>query len=341
MSIELPLLRLAVAGFSAEQQACVGALLKRTEHGPVTWEPTGFADADAWWLCGARSKLVEPGLLRVGAGNPTARALHLNLAEVDRPMAFAEPLPGPEFARAVHFDLDDFAAANRVLDRFAAWLQPVVAQFGLASCLVEHYGALGPGSFSVVLDGALIAVVDMRGEIAVLPTASPGDFADAIWKRRAVPEPVPENFLKTTISQLMWDYAARTRRDLLPAHYRTDLLYFRRPPRLPQRLMKDAHLLLLRELAASAGTFQDLQQRTGLVGAHLSRPLAALYYVGAITSNRKRAAASALRHADSMDSGQGGGNSSVLPSSLLDSKPGAIGSARPSSDLTAPAPLIR
>jgi hypothetical protein len=119
--------------------------------------------------------------------------------------------------------------------------------------------------------------------------------------------------------------------------YRTESLFFRRPPHLPQRLMKDAHLLLLRELATASGSFAELEQRTGLVGNQLARPLAALYYVGAITSNPKRAAHS-VRRTDVADSTQGP-HSSVMPS-MLDSKPGTIAPPR-ANDLTAPAPLIR
>lgn len=96
----------------------------------------------------------------------------------------------------------------------------------------------------------------------------------------------------------MWQYAMRTRRDALPSHYRTSMLFFRRPPRLPQRVLKDSHLLLLRELAQSPGNFEELQQRTGLVEPLLARDLAALYLVGSITSNPKRAAAGALRRPD-------------------------------------------
>jgi hypothetical protein len=101
-------------------------------------------------------------------------------------------------------------------------------------------------------------------------------------------------------------------------------------------MMKDAHLLLLRELAQAPGTFAELEQRTGLVGSHLSRPLAALYYVGAITSNPRRASAVVLRRAeaerDSLRSASSGMNS-------LDSGADAPMPAR--CDLTAPAPLMR
>jgi hypothetical protein len=105
---------------------------------------------------------------------------------------------------------------------------------------------------------------------------------------------IPVNWPRASISQLMWEYAQRTRRDLLPPHYRTKPLYFRRPPRLAQRQLRDAHLLLMRELVAEPGMgFEALQQSTGLADAALARYLSALYVVGSITSNPRRASAAA------------------------------------------------
>jgi hypothetical protein len=319
-----------------EQQEKAVRMLEQASPVHVAWYVGSFSDADAWWVLGPRCSLVAEGLLRVAPGAPTARALQINLSEVDRPMAFTAPVPSPQFARAYSFDLSKADDVRGVVANFTKWLQPQVAQFGLASCLVDHYGSLGPGVFDVMLDGRLIAVVDMRGTIGVLPSAGATEFADAMWRRRDDSGHMPQEFVRTSVSQLMWQYALRTRRELLPMHYRTGPLYFRRPPRLPQALLKDSHLLLLRELAMAPGTFQDLEQRTGLVGTQLARPLAALYYVGSITSNAKRASPSSLHRAGMGDGMQ---NSSVLPSSVLDSRPHRAPPSR--SDLTAPAPMMR
>ena len=335
MSIELPHLRLGLAGFTAEQQDAAARMVAQVSPPHVAWHVGAFSDADGWWMQGSRSSLVGEGVLRVAPGAPTARSIQINLAEVDRPLAFAKPV-SPQFARAQSFDLGNPDEVKAVLEKFTGWLQPLLAQYGLASCLVEHYSALGPGVFDVILDGRLIAVVDMRGTIGILPTAGATEFQDAMWRRRANTEHMPEEFVRTSVSQLMWQYAQRTRRDLLPMHYRTNPLYFRRPPRLPQQMLKDAHLLLLRELAMAPGTFQDLEQRTGLVGVQLARPLAALYYVGSITSNPKRAAPGSLQRHGLGDSVH---NSSVLPSSAFDSRPPRMPPVRP--DFTAPAPLMR
>ncbi len=105
--------------------------------------------------------------------------------------------------------------------------------------------------------------------------------------------------------------------------------------RLAPRLLTDSHLLLMRELACAPADFDSLQQRTGLGAPALARDLAALYFVGAITSSRKRAAPLQQRYAaDSRHPQQ----QSVLPSGL-DSEPPASQprTAWANADLTAPA----
>jgi hypothetical protein len=151
---------------------------------------------------------------------------------------------------------------------------------------------------------------------------------------------VPGNWPRSSVSQLMWQYALRTQRDLLPPHYRNQPLYFRRPPRLPQRQLRDAHLLLLRELVAQPGmNFQQLQQATGLAEGPLARHLAALYVVGSITANARRAEGGSPRRPIE-DSAPGTAGSVFL--SELD--PAAFTAALRQQggleDRTAPAPLV-
>jgi hypothetical protein len=131
---------------------------------------------------------------------------------------------------------------------------------------------------------------------------------------------------------------------VLPKRYRTGELYFRRPPRLPQRLLSDAHLLLMRELSTSSGNFADLQQRTGMAAANLAKTLAALYLVGSITSNPKRATAQrAATSRDDIEPSQGLQHS-IVPSGLEgESVPGPQPDRRRrrlQDDFTLPIPLV-
>jgi hypothetical protein len=342
MTYEIPVLRLGLAGFSAEQQTGIGVRLARLGPPHVAWELGPLAEADGWWVSGERVQPLPDGTLRVSPGVPAARALQLSLPEVDRPLAFALPLASARIEPTCTFELKRDDTLARALATFTAWLQPVAAQFCLAAAVLKHEAALGTGSFQVIAGGRVIALVDLQGAIGVLPEAGGAQFEDALWKRMpGHVEQVPEGFLRTDLSQIMWQYAMRTRREVLPARYRSHPIFFRRPPRLPQRALRDAHLLLLRELATAPATFEELQLRTGLGAAALARELQALYLVGSITANPKRAGAGAMRRNDASDAPLSR-PSSVLPSSF-DTTPDPI-SAKPNGrppapDMTAPAPL--
>jgi len=337
MSIELPLLRLGLAGFSAEQQGQLSTLLQQVSSG--SWHLARFADADAWWVNGARVQVLLDKTIRIASGEPGGRSLHLDLPDVDRPIAFSLPLAPRNFEPLYTFDARSESSVSAILERFEAWMRPLIAQFCLASRILEQESVLGPGIHHVSADGALIGVVNMQGETGVLPTASPVDFENAMWEHvHSSAGAIPEHFVRSSLAQLMWQFAVRTSCDILPTRYRTGLLYFRRPPRLSPRLMNDSHLLLLRELACAPGDFESLQQRTGLGGPALARGLAALYFVGAITADARRAAPARGRSADSVLTHQ----QSVLPSGMdPDSAANLPRKLQASADLTAPMPLVQ
>lgn len=330
MTTELPLFRLGLAGFTPEQQQAVVALLAEA-GGATLWEMGEADGADGLWLNGARTQALGGDRIRVAAGQPGGRSVQLQLPDIGRPLGFARPLP-PGFEALCSFDLSSRSSMKAALRQFEAWLAPLGAQFCLAACIVEHQTALGAGKFELCLDSQVLAVVDMQGDAAVRATLGPADF-EGTWWRRSESFAVPEHFARTSLAQLMWQYAERTQRDVLPERYRTGLLYFRRAPRLAQRLLKDSHLLIMRELMLAPATFQDLQQRCGFPEARLARELASLYFVGSITSNPKRAARAAPR-SSALDSTPGHSQlDSVLPSELPPQ------CRRRAIDFTAPAPL--
>jgi hypothetical protein len=338
MDMEVPVLRLGLAGFAEAQQKAADAAARAAGSARAQWQIAPFADADGWWLEGGRTLLMANGLLRVQPGVPSGRSIQLTLAEVDRPIAFTLPLAAAGFQPAVTFDLADRARSAAVLNQFAGWMQPILAQFCLASSMAQNAPTVGAGSWEVLRRSELLAVVDLRLGAAVAPNACAADFVNASWCIRGHGDVVmPADFSRTSVSQLMWQYALRTERELLPPHYRQQPLYFRRPPRLAQRQLRDAHLLVLRELVAQPGqTFEQLQQCTGLGEAALARHLSALYVVGSVTANPKRASGSGR---EARDSGPGAAPS-VFTSELVPSVLPAEFLRRPVLDLTAPAPLM-
>ncbi|MGV3571960.1 MAG: hypothetical protein ACO1PB_15290 [Ramlibacter sp.] len=336
MSIEIPVLRLGTAGFSDPQQRVAAEAARAAATSRAQWQMVSFSEADGWWLEGSRTLVLPSGFLRVQPGVPSGRSLQIAMGDVDRPVGFSLPLAPPGFQPAVTFHLEDRERSVAVLHQFAGWLQPMLAQFCLAASMSAHQPTLGAGSWEVLRGSQLLAVVDLRLGAAVAPGATPGDFERAVWSIRDHGDVViPTDFVRASVSQLMWQYALRTERDLLPPHYRHQPLYFRRPPRLPQRQLKDAHLLLLRELAAEPMNFEQLQQATGLGEGALARNLSALYVVGAITANPRRAGVGASRTPAS-ESLPG----SNTFGSVMDSVQVPAPQRRRVSDLTAPAPLV-
>lgn len=337
MSIEVPVLRLGLAGYTEAQQKSAAEATAAAGSERVRWELGAFADADAWWLEGSRTLLMANEHLRVQPAVPSGRSIQLALADVDRPVAFSQPIVAPGFKPAVTFNLGDRNAAVAVLNQFAGWLQTTLSQFALASSIAEQQPNLNSGSWDVIRDSQLLAVVDLKLGAGVMPGVGGREFAEASWCiREHGGVVIPANYPRASVSQVMWQYAQRTGRDLLPPHYRQHKLYFRRPPRLPQRQLKDAHLLVMRELVSHPGmNFNGLQQATGMGDAQLAGVLSALYVVGSITSNAKRALATAAGVRDSVGQEQG------AYFSVMDStpRPPELG-RQPINDLTAPLPLM-
>jgi hypothetical protein len=331
MALELPLLRLGVAGFADDQLHSLRSVLAEGAGTATLWEAGPMDGADAWWINGARTQVLGVDHVRVAPGTVGGRSIQINMGDVDRPLAFAAPLPKGMEA-ICSFDLGSPTSMKAVLRQFEGWLAPLMAQFCLASHIVDHQSALGAGQFELCQGTQVLAMVDMQGAAAVRSTLGPGDFEDTWW-RRSTSVSVPEHFAQTSLAQLMWQYTARTQRDLLPKHYRDGLLYFRRAPHLPQRLIKDSHLLIMRELMLAPATFEDLQQRCGFPEARLARELASLYFVGSITSNPKRAARVAPRTT--------GPDTGPMQSHLDSFVPSELPAIRrpAAADLTAPAPL--
>jgi len=341
MSIEIPVLRLGMAGYTGEQQKFASAAAAAASNGRARWEIAAFTEADGWWLDGGRTVLLPDQHLRVQPATASDRPVQLALSDVDRPVAFSVPVTAPGFKPAVTFQLGEQGDTTRVLNLFADWLQVMLSQFALASSIAENQPRLASGSWEVLRGSDLLAVVDLKLGAGVRPGVTSKDFVEASWCIRdhgAVV--IPPGYPRASVSQVMWQYAQRSERELLPSHYRSQPLYFRRPPRLPQRQLKDAHLLVIRELAANPGlNFNGLQQATGLGTEALARVLSALYVVGSITSNPKRASAPVLRAAVADD---GTVANSDIFQSVMDSKPRPPDlPRRVISDMTAPVPLMR
>ncbi|HMA09808.1 MAG TPA: hypothetical protein VKP68_18160 [Ramlibacter sp.] len=292
-SAERPVLRLGLAGFNnAEQSLLNVALAARAAKYQMNWQLSSLGDADAWCVNGSRVQGLPDGTLRITPGLPSGRSIRINPAEIDWPVAFSTPLNVPGFKAAYLFQPQSPESVASVLTQLEGWLRPLMVQFHLASYIVEKNLDLRSAVYHVTVNGKLYALVSRRTGIGVWPIADPGEMHNAVWSHRpGMADTVPSHYIRTDFSQLMWQYATRTARDCLPPHYRTRRLFLRRAPRLPMRLLNDPSLMLVSELGTNPGTLKELSQRTGIDEPHLARHLAALYMVGSITADPKRAPA--------------------------------------------------
>lgn len=284
--MEQPLLRLGLLGFAAPAADRLRTWAAQTQAGWPAWRESDPHRADAWMIDGAAVDVEGRDGLLIHHPQGSGERLTLNRVEVDRPLAFATPLP-EGFASAEFFDAADEHSVRQRLQRFEAWLRPLRTQFALGGRLIEQLPVFKRGVVHVLHDGRLLAVVDLdRWQAGLYIPARPVDVAMAEWVRRPeLAREIPPGFMRLPLQRILWIYTVRTERDLLPARYRQQVIHLRRVPRLPVRWFDDLHLLLMNELLAQPGTLAELEERTARPAAELSRCLGALYYAGGLTTD--------------------------------------------------------
>ena len=284
--MEQPVLRLGLLGFPDAAAQQVLSWAARVQPGWPQWREGDPHMADAWMIFGSSVDVLGRDALVVRHPLLSGARLTLNRAEVDRPLAFASPLPDG-FASAEFFEADVEKSVRQRLQRFEAWLRPLRTQFALGAQLVERVAKYKGGIVHITHDNKLIAVIDLdRWKAGIHIPARPVDLAMAEWIRRpALANDIPSTFIRMPVHQIMWTYAVRTLRDVLPARYREQTVYLRRIPPMPPRWFDDVHLLIMRELMIRPGKLGELLDRTGLAPDVLAHHLASLYFAGGVTTD--------------------------------------------------------
>jgi hypothetical protein len=302
--LELPVLRLALVGFSPAEQAVLEMGLDKIRAG-LPWCQSALPDADAVFACGPRALAHPGGLLQINPGLSGLQPVLLDINDSSRPLAFSVPLTVPGCLSANTFDIRKPESIRAMLVQFTGWLRPLAVKFWLASRIVQERLDLGSTVYHVSVEGRLQAVVSRRNGVGVLPIADPKQLADSVWARRpGLADEIPGHFVQTGLMEVLWQYAMRTRRELLPQSFRSGPLYWCRAPQLRQRLFRDSHLMIVRELVHGSPTFAELGRRTGLSDEVLARDLSALRITGAVTQDRRQALKAAGQLPRKMPSGR-------------------------------------
>jgi hypothetical protein len=294
----IPRLRMGLVGFPQEDYLV--ALLRT--RAVVQWERASAPEADALWVSGEASRALPDGLVGVTTW-PGQGELKLDLSALERPTFFTLPVPDPHVRPPLTFDPRSAASVNSALRRAESVLQPLVMKLALAGEIARLLPQLRAHTYHLALEGRLIGVVNMGGAIGLDSSVRVPQLKQAMW--RPLPRTanaIPQHFLTTSFAEVLWTYVNRVEADLLPARYRRAMLHFRALPRVPQRLMKDTHYVVLSELGAEPQTFDRLRHNVGMSEEALANTLAALYYAGAITTNPVRAAKGATRRVPEAES---------------------------------------
>lgn len=288
--MEQPVLRLGLLGFAEPVGRRLQAWAAQAQPGWPEWCASDPHLSDAWMINGASVAVLGSDAVVIRHPHGSGERLTLNRAEVDRPLAFAAPLP-EGFASDECFEASDVTGVRQRLRRFEAWLRPLRSQFALGAQLVERLSQYKSGVVHVMHEGRLLAVIDLdRWQTGLFIPARPVDLAMAEWVRRpALARDIPSSFIRLPLHRLVWTYAVRTRRDILPARYREQTIHLRRVPPLPPRWFGELHLLLMRELMERPGRLDELQARTGERADVLAHHLAALYFAGGLTTDAESA----------------------------------------------------
>lgn len=285
--MEQPVLGLGLLGFAEPAGLRLQEWAAQAPAGWPMWRTCDPHLADAWMIAGDSVEVLGRDEVVIRHPFGSDERLTLNRAEVDRPLAFATPLP-EGFASAEFFEADSESSVRQRLQRFEAWLRPLRTQFALGAELLERLTQYRTGGVvHVTLGGKLLAVIDIpRWQAALSIPARPVDLSLAEWTHGdTLSRDVPPSFIRLPLYRVMWGYAVRTQRDVLPARYREARIYLRRVPRLPARWFNEQHLSLMRELMTRPATFSQLLARCGLTERELVRHLGALYHGGALTTD--------------------------------------------------------
>lgn len=289
MGLEQPLLRLGLLGFPDDVGLRLQASASEVHEGWPLWRCSDPHLADAWMINGSAVQVMGRDEVVIVHPFGSEERLSLHRAEVDRPLAFAQPLP-EGFASAEFFDAMDERSVRQRLQRFEAWLRPLRSQFALGAVVARRMEGLS-GMVHLINEGKLLAVLDfVRWQVGIFVPARPVELSVAEWVARRDPVgEIPSSFIRLPLHRVMWTYAVRTSTDVLPARYRSQRIYLRRVPMVPAKWFDPVHVELMRLLTQAPATFGDLQERTGLHPVDLAHHLAALFHSGGLTTDPESA----------------------------------------------------
>ena len=219
-SMQTPVMRMGLVGFQEADDLYLCKLLK-TRGAILQWERWPFVEADALWINGAKAEPAKDGLVRVPSPDPLRPDTLLDLRELERPMAFTQPMGNRKLQPPMLFDPHNAASVDQVLRIYEGLLRPLALQLTLARSIADQLDRLASPTYHLTLRGNMVAVVNIGGPVGISSALLPADLASADWSSRpSAAGTCPDHFMRTSFGELMWQFTTRTPNDLLPDKYR-------------------------------------------------------------------------------------------------------------------------
>jgi hypothetical protein len=267
--IEVPKLNLALQGFSSSQASLIETWLKEYEQlidaSDIRWRLSDRGHADALLKAQDMPTDSDAKSLTEHVLWPNAQTQYEESMDQSKERLF------------------------QALTDLNVSIQLQALKYVLGSLIVERHVAAEPmkGLWHLVSLGILIAIVDFdRLKVSLRSDAHFLELEDANWHRRSPHAVAPVDFEQVKFEQLMWNYALRTERDILPLRYSQRKISLRRYPRLPLSEMSEVQLLALTLLREESCTLAQLSRQLGIKHEQAVQLLAAFYYSGSLTTKK-------------------------------------------------------
>ena len=183
---------------------------------------------------------------------------------------------------------------QRLLSRLEDKLADLVAWHSLAGAVYQHHAAGHPREhlWNLEQENQLVAVVDFKRQMVGLhPQAiefTP-DFAGICWVRKPSTARMPEEFVTQRLARLMWQFAKRSKLDLLPANYWKHRICLKSLPHLHVQDLSTLEIAVINYMVQyKVCTLQEMGQNLGIGASVLARNVAGLFLAGALDTEKPR-----------------------------------------------------
>jgi hypothetical protein len=270
-TLEVPRLWIGLQGYDKEQAQQVRQWL-------IELQQSSAANID--WQIQPSSRIVDAHLF---AHDSDIDAMMQATSEEAQSLVFHMP----PAAWGVHTHNTMRKAFFEHLDNLEAAVMQQACLYVLASELVQRYsqGEVRQGLWHIISGETLLAVVDLdRLCIAVKSACHYLEYADAFWTRRSHQAIAPESFTVRSMEEVLWQYAQRTKRNVLPKRFaQSTLLGLRRYPRVALHLLSSWELGVIAQLRQLDMSEKQLASKLRLDDRQVHQVLSCLAVTGCLS----------------------------------------------------------